>query len=187
MHGSTDSEEEARASLLYSYKHTLNGFAAILSQEEATKLSGTCMYIKKNSVEKILRRIIIIIVHVFFRIIFSCPVQLLVCKLVFCWAGPSLTQPNLQRGARWCPRSRARGGGRRTPRGLGGFWASRRGSTVAPPTTVGISGCCRRPSTRPARTSSSASSTPVRDRALLAPCSSFLVLFICMPRTSSHM
>eukprot|EP00267_Zea_mays_P037571 XP_008675086.1 subtilisin-like protease SBT5.6 isoform X5 [Zea mays] len=33
------SEEEARASLLYSYKHTLNGFAAILSQEEATKLS----------------------------------------------------------------------------------------------------------------------------------------------------
>lgn len=33
------SEEEAGASLLYSYKHTLNGFAAILSQEEATKLS----------------------------------------------------------------------------------------------------------------------------------------------------
>ncbi|XP_066314920.1 subtilisin-like protease SBT5.6 isoform X3 [Miscanthus floridulus] len=33
------SEEEARASLLYSYKHTLNGFAAILSREEATKLS----------------------------------------------------------------------------------------------------------------------------------------------------
>uniref|UniRef100_A0A0A8Y3K2 Subtilisin-like protease SBT5.6 n=1 Tax=Arundo donax TaxID=35708 RepID=A0A0A8Y3K2_ARUDO len=33
------SEEEARASLLYSYKHALNGFAAILSEEEATKLS----------------------------------------------------------------------------------------------------------------------------------------------------
>ncbi|KAJ1285220.1 hypothetical protein BS78_03G263200 [Paspalum vaginatum] len=33
------SDEEARASLLYSYKHTLNGFAAILSPEEATKLS----------------------------------------------------------------------------------------------------------------------------------------------------
>ncbi|KAF8696294.1 hypothetical protein HU200_037199 [Digitaria exilis] len=33
------SEEEARASLLYSYKHTLNGFAAILSQEEATELA----------------------------------------------------------------------------------------------------------------------------------------------------
>ncbi|TKW16560.1 hypothetical protein SEVIR_5G306800v4 [Setaria viridis] len=33
------SEEEARASLLYSYKHTLNGFAAILSREEATELS----------------------------------------------------------------------------------------------------------------------------------------------------
>ncbi|XP_062206742.1 subtilisin-like protease SBT5.6 [Phragmites australis] len=35
-----DSEEEARASLLYSYKHSLNGFAAVLSEEEATKLSG---------------------------------------------------------------------------------------------------------------------------------------------------
>ncbi|KAL6614581.1 hypothetical protein ACP70R_036851 [Stipagrostis hirtigluma subsp. patula] len=34
------SEEEARASLLYSYKHSLNGFAAILSEEEATELSG---------------------------------------------------------------------------------------------------------------------------------------------------
>lgn len=33
------SEEAARASLLYSYKHTLNGFAAILSREEATELS----------------------------------------------------------------------------------------------------------------------------------------------------
>ncbi|OEL28360.1 Subtilisin-like protease SBT5.6 [Dichanthelium oligosanthes] len=33
------SEEKARASLLYSYKHTLNGFAAILSQQEATELS----------------------------------------------------------------------------------------------------------------------------------------------------
>lgn len=33
------SEEEARASLLYSYKHTVNGFAAVLSQEEASKLS----------------------------------------------------------------------------------------------------------------------------------------------------
>lgn len=37
------SEEEARASLLYSYKHSLNGFAALLSEDEATKLSGnTC-------------------------------------------------------------------------------------------------------------------------------------------------
>ena len=34
------SEEAARASLLYSYKHTLNGFAAILSHEEAMALSG---------------------------------------------------------------------------------------------------------------------------------------------------
>ncbi|XP_052140339.1 subtilisin-like protease SBT5.6 [Oryza glaberrima] len=34
------SEEEARASLLYSYKHSLNGFAALLSEEEATALSA---------------------------------------------------------------------------------------------------------------------------------------------------
>ncbi|XBI65563.1 hypothetical protein VPH35_045384 [Triticum aestivum] len=33
------SEEEARASLLYSYKHSLNGFAALLSDDQATKLS----------------------------------------------------------------------------------------------------------------------------------------------------
>ncbi|XP_041028149.1 subtilisin-like protease SBT5.6 [Juglans microcarpa x Juglans regia] len=32
-------EEEARASLLYSYKHSINGFAALLSTEEASKLS----------------------------------------------------------------------------------------------------------------------------------------------------
>ena len=34
------SEEEARASLLYSYKHSINGFAAVLSPHEASKLSG---------------------------------------------------------------------------------------------------------------------------------------------------
>uniref|UniRef100_A0A0E0JNH9 Subtilisin-like protease n=1 Tax=Oryza punctata TaxID=4537 RepID=A0A0E0JNH9_ORYPU len=34
------SEEEARASLLYSYKHSLNGFAALLSEEEAAALSA---------------------------------------------------------------------------------------------------------------------------------------------------
>jgi hypothetical protein len=39
----SNSEEEARASLLYSYKHSLNGFAALLSEEEATALSGTYM------------------------------------------------------------------------------------------------------------------------------------------------
>ncbi|KAK9268011.1 hypothetical protein L1049_010450 [Liquidambar formosana] len=33
------SEEEARASLLYSYKHSINGFAAVLSPDEASKLS----------------------------------------------------------------------------------------------------------------------------------------------------
>lgn len=35
------SEEEARASLLYSYKNSINGFAALLTPEEALKLSGT--------------------------------------------------------------------------------------------------------------------------------------------------
>ncbi|KAF5475260.1 hypothetical protein F2P56_007085 [Juglans regia] len=34
-----NTEEEARASLLYSYKHSINGFAAVLTPEEATKLS----------------------------------------------------------------------------------------------------------------------------------------------------
>lgn len=34
------SEAEARESLLYSYKNSINGFAALLSDEEATKLSG---------------------------------------------------------------------------------------------------------------------------------------------------
>ncbi|CAK9183510.1 unnamed protein product [Ilex paraguariensis] len=34
-------EEEARSSLLYSYKHSFNGFAALLTQQEASKLSGT--------------------------------------------------------------------------------------------------------------------------------------------------
>ncbi|KAL6992327.1 hypothetical protein U1Q18_010433, partial [Sarracenia purpurea var. burkii] len=33
------SEEEARASLLYSYKHSINGFAAMLTEDEASKLS----------------------------------------------------------------------------------------------------------------------------------------------------
>ncbi|KAK4259491.1 hypothetical protein QN277_005816 [Acacia crassicarpa] len=34
-----ETEDEARASLVYSYKHTLNGFSAVLSPEEAKKLS----------------------------------------------------------------------------------------------------------------------------------------------------
>lgn len=38
------SEDKARASLLYSYKHSLNGFAALLSEEEATDLSGSTSY-----------------------------------------------------------------------------------------------------------------------------------------------
>ena len=33
-------EEDTRASLLYSYKHGFNGFAARLTPEQAAKLSG---------------------------------------------------------------------------------------------------------------------------------------------------
>ena len=32
--------EEARSSLIYSYKHSINGFAALLTPEEASQLSG---------------------------------------------------------------------------------------------------------------------------------------------------
>lgn len=35
-----ETEEEARASLLYSYKHSINAFAALLTPKEANKLSG---------------------------------------------------------------------------------------------------------------------------------------------------
>ena len=35
-----ETEEEARASFLYSYKHSINGFAALLTPKEANKLSG---------------------------------------------------------------------------------------------------------------------------------------------------
>ncbi|XP_050370550.1 subtilisin-like protease SBT5.6 [Argentina anserina] len=34
-----ETEEHARASLLYSYKHSINGFAAVLSEDEASRLS----------------------------------------------------------------------------------------------------------------------------------------------------
>ncbi|KAJ4849971.1 hypothetical protein Tsubulata_004865 [Turnera subulata] len=34
-----ETEEEARASLLYSYKHSINGFSAVLTPDEASKLS----------------------------------------------------------------------------------------------------------------------------------------------------
>ncbi|KAJ8483939.1 hypothetical protein OPV22_016424 [Ensete ventricosum] len=34
-----NSEEEASGAILYSYKHSINGFAALLTEEEATKLS----------------------------------------------------------------------------------------------------------------------------------------------------
>jgi len=35
-----ETEDEARASHLYSYKHTFNGFAALLTPNEANHLSG---------------------------------------------------------------------------------------------------------------------------------------------------
>ncbi|XP_010441687.1 PREDICTED: subtilisin-like protease SBT5.6 [Camelina sativa] len=38
LHSVKESEEEARASLLYSYKHSINGFAAELTPDEASKL-----------------------------------------------------------------------------------------------------------------------------------------------------
>ena len=37
-----DTEDEARASLLYSYKHSINGFAAVLSPAQASRLAGMC-------------------------------------------------------------------------------------------------------------------------------------------------
>lgn len=39
-------DEEARASLLYSYKHSINGFAAVLTPDEASKLSGKLIKIQ---------------------------------------------------------------------------------------------------------------------------------------------
>lgn len=39
-----ETEEEAIDSLIYSYKHSINGFAALLTQEEASKLSGMQNY-----------------------------------------------------------------------------------------------------------------------------------------------
>ncbi|CAH2046282.1 unnamed protein product [Thlaspi arvense] len=35
-----ESEQDARSSLLYSYKHSINGFAAELTPEEASKLES---------------------------------------------------------------------------------------------------------------------------------------------------
>lgn len=35
-----ESEEEAKSSLLYSYKHSINGFAAELTPDEASKLES---------------------------------------------------------------------------------------------------------------------------------------------------
>lgn len=37
-------EEEAKSSLLYSYKHSINGFAALLTPQEASILSGKPIY-----------------------------------------------------------------------------------------------------------------------------------------------
>lgn len=34
-----ETAEDARSSLIYSYKHSINGFAALLTPDEASKLS----------------------------------------------------------------------------------------------------------------------------------------------------
>ncbi|KAJ6416799.1 hypothetical protein OIU84_002639 [Salix udensis] len=39
LYGVKQTEEEAKASLLYSYKHSINGFSALLTPDEASKLS----------------------------------------------------------------------------------------------------------------------------------------------------
>jgi hypothetical protein len=46
-------EDEARDSLLYSYKHSINGFAALLTPEEASKLSGKGNYHQPQRVSSV--------------------------------------------------------------------------------------------------------------------------------------
>lgn len=40
LHSVKESEEGAKSSLLYSYKHSINGFAAELTPDEASKLES---------------------------------------------------------------------------------------------------------------------------------------------------
>ncbi|KAL2484239.1 Uncharacterized protein Fot_45757 [Forsythia ovata] len=42
------SKEEAKNCLIYCYKSVINGFSALLTPEEATKLSGTCFKYSNN-------------------------------------------------------------------------------------------------------------------------------------------
>lgn len=43
-----ETEEDARSSLLYSYKHSINGFAAVLTLEEAERLSRMPDFLRRS-------------------------------------------------------------------------------------------------------------------------------------------
>lgn len=49
LHAVKGSKEDAKASLIYSYKNVINGFSALLTPEEAIKISGirvsVCQYV----------------------------------------------------------------------------------------------------------------------------------------------
>lgn len=44
LHSVKGSKEEAKACVVYSYKNVINGFSALLTPQEAHRLSGSCMH-----------------------------------------------------------------------------------------------------------------------------------------------